>query len=113
MRSVVKGDDNNVVLSKNDDGGCGDERRLLLGKSRRSFLVQSMIMVATTCGTAVGDGHAIEPRNEALCSTGFFTNIAQYYCTDIGNISDEGKIKDLSTNQEMATDSLLSKLIEV
>lgn len=52
---------------------------------------------------------ALQERDEALCGTGFFTNIAQYRCTDIGDISDEGKSKGLSSSQEGAVDSLMSK----
>lgn len=76
---------------------------------RRTLFFQAMIVGATTIG-ATKTSHALTAKNEALCGTGFFTNIAQYRCTDIGDISDEGKSKNLSTNQEMATDSLLSKL---
>ena len=63
--------------------------------------------MATTSGATTAN--ALEERNEALCRTGFFTNIAQYYCTDIGNIADEGRTRGLSANQEGTTDSLLSK----
>lgn len=34
----------------------------------------------------------------------------QYRCTEIGDISDEGKAQDLSESQESSTDTLLSKL---
>lgn len=53
---------------------------------------------------------AIKERNEALCGTGFFTNIWQFKCTDIGDIEDEGIPTGLSTGQEEISDSLLSKL---
>ena len=46
-----------------------------------------------------------------LCSTGFFENIGQWYCTPIGNISDEGKGSDLSKTQQDTADSLMSKLM--
>jgi hypothetical protein len=52
---------------------------------------------------------AIQERNEALCSTGFFTNVGAWYCTDIGNIGDEGKSKDLSVEAMSTVDSLMSK----
>ena len=55
--------------------------------------------------------NALQERNEALCATGFFENIGQWYCTPIGNISDEGKGFDLSKNQENVADSLMSKLM--
>lgn len=54
--------------------------------------------------------HAVKPSNEALCGTGFFTNIAQYYCTDIGDISDEGKSRKLSVEETSSLDSLMNKL---
>lgn len=53
--------------------------------------------------------HALQERNEQLCKTGFFTNIAQYYCTDIGNISDEGVSKGPSVEETGKMESLMSK----
>mmetsp|Transcript_42591 Transcript_42591/g.51131 ORF Transcript_42591/g.51131 Transcript_42591/m.51131 type:complete len:171 (-) Transcript_42591:39-551(-) len=55
--------------------------------------------------------NALKERNEALCGTGFFTNIAQYMCTEIGNIADEGSSKGLSSSQDGTVDSLMSKLM--
>ena len=52
---------------------------------------------------------ALKPNNEALCGTGFFTNIAQYKCTDIGDISDEGKSRKVSAEEDSRMDSLMSK----
>ena len=54
--------------------------------------------------------HAVKHSNEALCGTGFFTNIAQYYCTEIGDISDEGKSRKLSVEETSSLDSLMNKL---
>ena len=45
-----------------------------------------------------------------LCGTGFFTNIAQYKCTPIGDISDEGKAKEMTQQELGATESLLGKM---
>ena len=45
-----------------------------------------------------------------LCGTGFFTNIAQYKCTEIGDISQDGKVKPLSASEEGSMESLLGKL---
>jgi hypothetical protein len=53
---------------------------------------------------------AIQERNELLCGTGFFTNIGQWYCTELGNIADEGKSGELSKQQDQTADSLMSKL---
>ena len=52
---------------------------------------------------------ALKPNNEALCGTGFFTNIAQYKCTDIGDISDEGKSRKTTAEEDSRMDSLMSK----
>ena len=53
--------------------------------------------------------HALQERNEVLCNTGFFTNVGAWYCTDIGNIGDEGKSTALSNEAEARVDSLMSK----
>mmetsp|Transcript_4825 Transcript_4825/g.10207 ORF Transcript_4825/g.10207 Transcript_4825/m.10207 type:complete len:156 (-) Transcript_4825:46-513(-) len=53
---------------------------------------------------------AVKERNEALCGTGFFTNIWEYRCTDLGDISDEGMTGTLSPTQETSTNSLMSRL---
>jgi hypothetical protein len=53
---------------------------------------------------------ALEERNEILCGTGFFTNIAQYKCTDIGDISDEGKSKKMDEQELRSMESLLGKM---
>eukprot|EP01083_Nonionella_stella_P080067 219821_1 len=53
--------------------------------------------------------YALQEKNEALCNTGFFTNIGAWYCTDIGNIGDEGKPKPISGDAAASVDSLMSK----
>ena len=53
--------------------------------------------------------YALKEKNEVLCNTGFFTNVGAWYCTDIGNIGDEGQVKSLSKNEEASVDSLMSK----
>jgi hypothetical protein len=53
--------------------------------------------------------YALKEKNEVLCNTGFFTNVGAWYCTDIGNIGDEGQVKPLSKNDEASVDSLMSK----
>lgn len=53
--------------------------------------------------------HALQEKNEVLCNTGFFTNVGAWYCTDIGNIGDEGKSKALSDEANSRVDSLMSK----
>lgn len=69
-------------------------------------LINYLALLVPTAQTA----HAVKPSNEALCGTGFFTNIAQYYCTDIGDISDEGKSRMLSVEETSSLDSLMNKL---
>ena len=55
--------------------------------------------------------YAVKERNEVLCGTGFFTNIAQYVCTEIGDISDErGSGRALNQQELESTDSLMDKL---
>mmetsp|Transcript_24197 Transcript_24197/g.29784 ORF Transcript_24197/g.29784 Transcript_24197/m.29784 type:complete len:170 (+) Transcript_24197:70-579(+) len=54
--------------------------------------------------------NAIQPKNEALCGTGFFEHIYEYKCTAIGDIEDEGKTKDLSSNEASISDDLMGKL---
>ena len=53
--------------------------------------------------------NAVQEKNEVLCNTGFFTNVGAWYCTDIGNIGDEGKSKPMSGEAESSVDSLMSK----
>jgi hypothetical protein len=53
---------------------------------------------------------AVKERNEALCGTGFFTNIWEYRCTELGDIADEGIGKSFSASELGTADSLLSKL---
>eukprot|EP00814_Leptocylindrus_danicus_P020807 CAMPEP_0116035888 /NCGR_PEP_ID=MMETSP0321-20121206/20713_1 /TAXON_ID=163516 /ORGANISM="Leptocylindrus danicus var. danicus, Strain B650" /LENGTH=143 /DNA_ID=CAMNT_0003512961 /DNA_START=418 /DNA_END=849 /DNA_ORIENTATION=+ len=67
------------------------------------------MLFGTVAVVAPKPANALKDRNEQLCKTGFFTNIAQYYCTDIGNISDEGVSKGPSTEEADKMDSLMSK----
>jgi hypothetical protein len=56
---------------------------------------------------------ALKERNEMLCATGFFTNIAQYMCTEIGDISDEGRSQTFDKeDKELGSilDSLMGKM---
>ncbi len=53
---------------------------------------------------------ALQARNEALCGTGFFTNIALYKCTEIGDISQDGKAQSLTDTEESSMQSLLDKM---
>jgi len=79
-------------------------------ESRRNVLIQGFQAVAFTAVVDVQPALALKERNEALCGTGFFTNIAQYMCTDIGDISDEGKSRKITDSELSSMDSLLGKL---
>jgi hypothetical protein len=78
----------------------------LKANTRRSFCAFFVCGGIVTPRSALG----IQPRNEALCGSGFFTNIWQYKCTEIGDIEDEGVAKNLSADDEIALDSLILKL---
>jgi len=60
---------------------------------------------------ASNNAHAVQPRNEVLCSTGFFENIWQYKCTELGDIEQDGKAADLNAQESQQADSLLGKLM--
>lgn len=67
-------------------------------------LVSSLLLPASA--------KALKPRNEALCGTGFFENIWQFKCTELGDIEDEGKATGFAQSDDQRTaDSLLSKLL--
>lgn len=78
--------------------------------SRRDAFACSAASAASIVIFPSQPANAIKERNEALCKTGFFTNIGQWYCTDIGNIADEGQAGDLSKSQDETADSLMTKL---
>lgn len=73
--------------------------------SRRSFVVSTIGI----WGLGAPAVNALQERNDALCGTGFFTNIWQYKCTVVGDIEDEGTPKDFSAEEKDTVDSLLSK----
>ena len=80
--------------------------------SRRSLirgLSSATLAGATVFSQTNRPALALKPNNEALCGTGFFTNIAQYKCTDIGDISDEGKSRKTTAEEDSRMDSLMSK----
>ncbi|CAJ1899893.1 unnamed protein product [Cylindrotheca closterium] len=77
---------------------------------RRSVLMHSLQAIAFASVVDAKPALALKERNEALCGTGFFTNIAQYMCTDIGDISDEGKSRKVTDSELSSMDSLLGKL---
>ena len=85
---------------------CKDAHAYSPSVTRRGWISKAINGVVATPALA----NALEQRNEMLCGTGFFTNIAQYKCTDIGDISGDGKAKDLSKEEESSVDSLMGKL---
>lgn len=78
---------------------------------RRAFLgtAVSSSVAAILAGSPIST-EALQERNEALCGTGFFTNIALYKCTDIGDISDEGRPRSLSSYEQGSMQSLMDKM---
>lgn len=95
-----KPDPPHYVTPGNTDGA--------LGLSRRGFATASATLVSTFLHSE--PALALKERNEVLCGTGFFTNIAQYLCTDIGDISDEGRPKKFDEKEVGSMDSLMSKM---
>ena len=76
---------------------------------RRSFLVPSIAVPLSFIFNAA-KVEALQPKNDALCGTGFFEHIYEYKCTAIGDIEDEGIAKGMSSNEVGLTDSLMGKL---
>ena len=97
---VVTPADTLLRASPCDDDGWSIGRRRAVASAASLLALHAL---------SVQPAFALKERNEALCSTGFFTNVGAWYCTDIGNIGDEGKSKDLSPEAESAVDSLMSK----
>ena len=76
--------------------------------SRRAFVSGCATWVS--CFAAAQKAEAKQERNELLCGTGFFTNIWQYKCTDLGDIEDEGKSRKLDESENDKLNSLMGKL---
>ena len=76
--------------------------------TRRVFLSVTSAVLSSFINKEEVD--ALEARNEIVCGTGFFTNIAQYKCTEIGDISDEGKVKTVNADEVKSMESLLGKM---
>ncbi|GMH99503.1 hypothetical protein TrLO_g5871 [Triparma laevis f. longispina] len=80
--------------------------------SSRRDTVKSLLFFGTSVSgltLAPKRASATKPRNEALCSTGLFTNFMPERCTDLGDITDDGFSKDLSDSESAGIDSLMSK----
>lgn len=90
------------------------QETLLPPVSRRSFVASTANAAAAASLFLVlsppKSASALQKKNEALCNTGFFENIWQYRCTDLGDISDEGRTTQLSESQEGSVESLMGKL---
>jgi hypothetical protein len=72
-------------------------------------MAMALCIVASALISSPLPASALQERNEVLCGTGFFTNIWQFRCTEIGDISDEGVATKLSNAQQESIDSLMSK----
>mmetsp|Transcript_32553 Transcript_32553/g.65925 ORF Transcript_32553/g.65925 Transcript_32553/m.65925 type:complete len:163 (+) Transcript_32553:230-718(+) len=83
-------------------------RREIFRKVSSATAASASVLVSTAA-LSPNPAFALKPNNEALCGTGFFTNIAQYKCTDIGDISDEGRSRQMSSEEESKLDSLMGK----
>jgi len=84
----------------------GSDRRRTLLRGMLGPMITSTVVWKTNPPSAI----ALQERNEILCGTGFFTNIALYKCTDIGDISDEGKSRPLTTNEQGSMQGLMDKM---
>lgn len=101
--------DHLAILTDHDD----EVTAIATASSSRRQLMAAMLGVGiSTAGSlcSAAPAWAVKERNEALCGTGFFTNIAQYKCTEIGDISEDGKVQPLSASEEGSMESLLGKL---
>jgi hypothetical protein len=108
--------------------------------SRREFVSKAIPTLLLAGSLDVKPSFALKERNAALCGNGFFTNIgnrsrtiiglprllllkqsdlqsltafhetAQYLCTEIGDISDEGKSRKMSNEEIGSMESLLGKM---
>lgn len=93
-----------AALDSNDNSDCCCDyrRRIIIASS-------AFVTAAVPYFTPTQMVQALQERNKALCNTGFFTNVGAWYCTDIGNIGDEGKSKEFSVEAISTVDSLMSK----
>jgi len=100
------------------DGGKAAPRRVVvdhLQSFNRVIIASTIAILGWSGGDHLLDtnrpppAYALKEKNEVLCNTGFFTNVGSWYCTDIGNIGDEGASKPLSQKDEVSVDSLMSK----
>jgi hypothetical protein len=107
-----------LVLEHSATDSFGLQRPTKLSTSSRDVAVHAMnrrsllggALLTTTLIVPTEAAVALKKKDEVLCGTGFFTNIAQYKCTEIGDILDEGKPKDFSTQELGSMDSLMGKI---
>jgi hypothetical protein len=113
--NLMNNEDEETIRSENSVLKPGSRTRTITTALTRRRTLRDV--VAASSATLIG-GHlflslpawALKPRNEQLCGTGFFTNYLEYRCTDIGDISDEGKKTTFSEDEAGQADALLSKL---
>ena len=82
---------------------------MVIDRNRRSFFV-SLVIFPTLSSNTIPSANAVTPKNEILCNTGLFENFQEYRCTSLGDISDEGKVKEIDAKEQGSMDSLLSKM---
>lgn len=75
-----------------------------------SSLLLSFILLSSTTLSNPNPAHALKPKNDALCGTGFFEHIYEYKCTSIGDIEDEGQTKKLNGDEMDISNGLMGKL---
>jgi hypothetical protein len=80
----------------------------ITSQNRRSLIFAPSIAISLSFINAPR-ADALKPNN-SLCGTGFFEHIYEYKCTAIGDIEDEGSVKEMSSDEVGLTDSLMGKL---
>lgn len=100
-------DRNNMLRpSQSTDPNSSDPNHMSR-PSRRQFASSLSLLLLSQPSLPV---HATQPRNEALCGTGFFTNFMPEKCTDLGDITEDGAATKMSSKELDQTSSLLDKL---
>ena len=108
IRSQQKPQMNSIFGDDNYGRKQQEIKKIKKHHGRQSFLQGALL--ATGVLLYPQNALALKPKDEVLCGTGFFTNIAQWKCTEIGDILDEGKPKEFSQNELGSMESLLGKL---
>jgi hypothetical protein len=78
--------------------------------NHRRALLGAAVLTTTSLIVPTEGAMALKTKDEMLCGTGFFTNIAQYKCTELGDIWDEGKPKEFNAQELGSMESLMGKI---